>query len=110
MSRAVIFGLILTTSTALTAQTDRAVQDNSSNLQGQVDDLTMLVHQLENRINQLEGKTTTAQPVVSAATPESAAALQKAAAELQAASADTPRLTERDCVRADWCRFQNYLS
>ena len=81
------------------------MQDNSSSLQRQVDDLTMLVHQLENRINQLEGKATTVQPGVSAAaTPESAAALQKAAGELQAASADAPRLTQEDRSALDFLR------
>ncbi len=104
MSKAVIFGLIVTTSTVLTAQTDRAVQNEPSQLQKQVDDLTILVHQLESRINQLEGPAAAVQPVESAATPDRAAALQNEANELRAVPADSPRLTQEDRSALDFLR------
>lgn len=105
MYTAVFATVALAIPATLAAQTDQTVQANSPNLQKQVDDLTVLVHQLEDRIDQLQGSAAAVQPIVRASTSESASALQNAANELKAApAADTPTLTKEDRSALDFLR------
>ena len=97
MRRAAFAALALSIPATLIAQANQPAQTSASDLRQQVETLTGLVHQLEDRVNQLEGHATATVPVVnssasvaSTSASETAAALESAAVQLKNTPAASP--------------------